>query len=158
MAYLADIFPSGWLLDTVRGNPLASIVVAILASLILFAMLIRSTQNFIFSASLGKINQRSLDSLGREIDDLRKRVEKAEHDRDTFFREKVELGARVSILEENAITSRSVEERLRAENADQVKEILDLRAQVRTLEARCALLEAAAARLGSPNSGRRSTD
>lgn len=138
----ADFFPSGWLLATVRDNPLASIVVSILASLLLFALLIRSTQHFIFAASISNINQKSLDSLAREINELRARVERAETDRDVFFREKVELGARVTILEENAITSRGVEERLRAENSEQLKEILDLRAQVRSLEARCAEADA----------------
>lgn len=160
MDNLSSIFGNGWLIAAVRDNPLASVVVSILASLVIFALLIRTTQNFIFAASISNANQRSLDSLGREIDGLRIRVEKAERDRDTFFREKVELGARVTILEENAITSRGVEERLRAENSEQLKEILDLRAQVRTLEARCAALEAAAAARLAPgqNARRRVTD
>lgn len=160
MGNLSELVRDGWLVRAVSDNPLASVVVSILASLVIFALLVKTTQNFIFSASLSNANQRSLDSLGREIDGLRARVEKAERDRDIFFREKVELGARVTILEENAITSRGIEERLRAENSEQLKEILDLRAQVRTLETRCAALEAAAAaRLTvGPNARRRLTD
>ena len=135
---LSQIFSNGYLIEVVRENPLASIVVSILASLIMFGLLIRMTQNFLFAASISNANRTSLESLRAELSALRTRVENAEHDRDIFFREKVELAARVTILEESVITSRSTEERLRSENASQLKEILDLRAQVRTLEVRCA--------------------
>lgn len=140
-AEVIDALSQGWVTEVLRTNPVVSFALGMVALAMILGGLMRMNDNFWRSRSIDgaadKLTQSyaiRLDALTKDFDRALIRIGSVEHDRDVFYREKVDLSARVGLLEEQAISIRSENERLRTENSRLATEGIENRAHIRELE------------------------